>query len=309
MGVWISVSQARIPGQQCKIKPSFIFIRHKTNEPASVVRNRCESPLLCLPTEIRNQILSLAISNMHIHISREPLSYAFPPGTPTLSSGSTLKDELDPYEPEKEWDRTNPTRFYNNVYPRDLASWYKYYTTRPVRLSAIDMFYQTAGNKYVKASGMNFKNIAATCRQLYAEIGVLPYLTNAFSFDSPYTFFHWLHHRLPCQRAALRELWGDVAWSHELQNPRTIVGVFKDINVEECKLFISTVALERPLVRLVNRSSVLQATNKLAWSYRKRNLLIYLHRRLFGEDPETNPGAGEIEVVFVREIWGFLDYD
>lgn len=52
-----------------------------------------------------------------------------------------------------------------------------------------------------------------TCRQVYSEVGLLPYSANEFCFNSAQALEAWLNARLPVQRQAVATVWIESKYS------------------------------------------------------------------------------------------------
>jgi hypothetical protein len=80
--------------------------------------------------------------------------------------------------------------------------------------------------------------LAMVCRQIYDEVGLVPYSTNEFSFCSPYALTQWLHERLMPQRQAIKVLWVDNEWAGYCAAPIVV----KDLSPEGASLKVSQLA-------------------------------------------------------------------
>jgi len=67
--------------------------------------------------------------------------------------------------------------------------------------------------RVVYDSGSHMTVLSATCRQIRTEVGLLPYSTNEFSFDSPCALSKWLHARREPQLRVIKTVWLGVEWS------------------------------------------------------------------------------------------------
>lgn len=69
--------------------------------------------------------------------------------------------------------------------------------------------------RVVYDSGSHMPNLARVCRELYKEVGLLPYSSNKFSFCCPKALNAWFNARTPAQRAVINTLWFDVEWAQK----------------------------------------------------------------------------------------------
>lgn len=190
-----------------------------------------------------------------------------------------------PYEEPKQnnWKYRKPTSYHNNFYPLGDFRAGKEYTTHPVRITNCSMDEQPPDNRYVRGSGQAFPNLALVCRQMHAEVGVLPYLGNAFSFDSPYTMFHLLSSMLPVQRAALRVLWVDMEWRGALWGPHTDFAGLRLWGLDDNVQFVvSKVAVRGALERWHEKSGFRPEVLDLQLWYEEDRFWLWLAKNFLG---------------------------
>ncbi|KAF2270742.1 hypothetical protein CC78DRAFT_611619 [Lojkania enalia] len=187
-----------------------------TTDPRAQImeRNVKESMLLALSPELRIQIMEYVIGYHHIHITRKPLltTTSFVSRSAITTTAALLKNEPEQRETTqyRTWTQKYPDKFYNYVYPLD---WKDYYRSSPVfQTLAVSLEGVCPDNRVIKPVDDHMTIIGGTCRQIYKEIALIPYSTNEFSFDSPYTMQYWLDNRWPDQLRAMKVLWIDLEW-------------------------------------------------------------------------------------------------
>lgn len=137
------------------------------------MRNAEQSPLLRLPPEIRNRIFRAVVGDQEITIDEH---HPFPKTTQSraaLTSRGSERRDLQGSSASKTDDTDNS----------GSSKFVHYRSTTPSTLFAL------------------------TCRQIYAEVGLLPYTTNEWSFTSLAVFKAWLEARLRIQREDIARAW------------------------------------------------------------------------------------------------------
>jgi hypothetical protein len=109
----------------------------------------------------------------------------------------------------------------NNTFSLD---WRAHYTTQPVQENKETKYLckKVPEKRIVWTSGSHMTPLFMVCRQIYDEVGLIPYSTNEFSFCSPYAFRKWLSERLIPQCQATKVLWLDNEWAGHTHAPDTL---------------------------------------------------------------------------------------
>ncbi|KAF2498526.1 hypothetical protein BU16DRAFT_298219 [Lophium mytilinum] len=176
-------------------------------------RNCRQSPLLRLPPEIRNRIFRLAFGGdgRHIHVYDRSLD-------PTSNPSSTAASTPEPSKVAKflgcsgsqkkkheEELKHSPIGPLTNCMYDDHEECFKKPDAKSLQLLG---FRGVLPWEAPQLGHDRMTLIARTCRQIYNECALMPYMLNVFSF-SPGVIGTWMQRRIPAQKAVITTLFAE----------------------------------------------------------------------------------------------------